>query len=227
MRWLFVGIVALNILYFGWAVGSRDASPGEGSNPAVVDMSVREFPATLELLDDRNNAPVVEVAVVPPPASSLPVVSGCPAVGPLPDAATGEKIRSALSGRGLEASVVSLDKGGQSVFWVYLPPQGNRQQALRKLRELQAKGIDSFVVSTGPDENAISLGSFSSRDSARGVEARLRSSGYEVMIREQVRSIRQNWVVLRDPQAQGVLEAVPRNVQHAVRLERVPCSGKR
>lgn len=218
MRWVFVAIVALNLLYLGWKLldaGDR-AAPED-----VVRAEAGQFPAGLELLSERA-APSSEPPVVAP----VTPVTGCPAIGPFAEKDVAPVV-DALDAAGFEAAGVAVERDAMPVFWVYIPPAASRQQALRQLRELHAKGIDSFVVTSGTDQHAISLGSFGSRDSAVGVQARLRAAGYTAEIRQQVRDVRQSWVVLVDPAAQGFFEFVPPALQSSARLERQACPRAR
>ncbi len=214
MRWVFVAIVALNLLYLGWKLLDAD---DRVVPPQVESSDAGQFPAGLQLLSERS-APSAE----PPAVVATAPVPGCPAVGPFAEKDVGQVV-DALAKAGFEAAEVAVDRDAMPVFWVYIPPAASRQQALRQLRELHAKGIDSFVVTSGEDLNAISLGSFSSRDSALGVQARLGAAGYTAEIRQQVRNVRQSWVVLANPAAQGFLEFVPLSLQSSARLERLAC----
>jgi hypothetical protein len=64
-------------------------------------------------------------------------------------------------------------------YWVFLPPQGNRQGANRKVAELKKLGVgEFFVVQDDPELRfAISLGVFKSREAARSRLAELRAKG--------------------------------------------------
>lgn len=215
MRWIFVGVIALNLLYFGW----RLAAPEEGrATVQVAPQAAREFPAPLTLLSEKGSVPAT--AAQPP----QPELQGCPAVGPLSSDADAKRVATSLAAAGVAATMRKIDMRDAVVFWVYLPAYGGRTQALRKLRELHSKGIDSFVVSEGPDTNAISLGSFTSRASALGVQSRLRSAGYGAELREQTRDVEQMWVVLKSPSAQGYLEYLPSDLRDKVRQERLACN---
>lgn len=225
MRWVFVGIVSLNLLYFMWRVVTPDQA-GDVEGRAAVS-AVAEYPARLQLLAERPAAPGQSPTPAVAPVLSRAPAPGCPAIGPFGDEDEAAPVLEAFAARGLDASVDAAARKAAPVYWVYMAPLPGRPQALRKLRELQAKGIDSFVVTEGADINAISLGSFANRDSALGVQARLRAAGYAADIREQVREVQQSWVVLADPQAQGFFEFVPRSLQSQVRLERKPCLSRR
>ena len=59
---------------------------------------------------------------------------------------------------------------------------------------MQTKGVDSFIVAEGADANAISLGYFSSADSARGLMVKMQTSGYPAKIRETFRESTEYWL---------------------------------
>ncbi|QSP96486.1 hypothetical protein LPB19_06195 [Marinobacter salinisoli] len=52
--------------------------------------------------------------------------------------------------------------------WIIIPPQP-RPEALKQFREIQRRGIDSYLVTGGENRNAISLGLFESREAALSV----------------------------------------------------------
>lgn len=216
MRWVFVGIVVLNVLYFGWKFTTTRMQPERAVEAAVEPV---DWPASLQLVGEGAARPVDAPAV--PAVPALP--AGCPAVGPFGAEEDAARAVEGLDAAGIAAAERTLQLKDAPVFWVYLPPFATRQAALQRLRELHAKGIDSFVVGEGADANAISLGTFTSRDSALGVQSRMRTAGYGVEIREQVKDVRQLWVVLDDPAATGFLEFVPADLRKAARAERLPC----
>ena len=90
--------------------------------------------------------------------------------------------------------VQSMDAAAGVDYWVYLPPLASRQASLRQLRELQARKIDSYIITQGDLANGISLGIFPRSDSAQSVMQRLRDAGYEPSLRELTRAHRSFWV---------------------------------
>ena len=64
-------------------------------------------------------------------------------------------------------------------WWVFIPPQGSRQGALRKANELKGLGVDEYYIM--PDEGehrwALSLGVFRSEEAAQARLAALRAQG--------------------------------------------------
>jgi hypothetical protein len=64
-------------------------------------------------------------------------------------------------------------------WWVFIPPQGSRQGALKKATELKALGVvDYFIVQDDSEHRwAVSLGVFRSEEAAQARLAALRSQG--------------------------------------------------
>jgi hypothetical protein len=89
-------------------------------------------------------------------------------------------------------------------YWVYLPPFGSRDAALRQFRELQARGLDSYLITQGDLANGVSLGIFSSKDSADSLLERIRAMGYGAELRELIRERRDHWVYV-SLQASGLV----------------------
>lgn len=61
------------------------------------------------------------------------------------------------------------------VWWVYLPPARSREEAERRVRELEELGVkDARVVTDDAYRNAVSLGIFRSEEAAAAQQARMR-----------------------------------------------------
>ena len=98
------------------------------------------------------------------------------------DSATATKLKAALNKAGLASKTQeSVHETGRTggKFWVYLSPQGNRDEVLKQSASLKDKGFDNYVVNTeGEHKNALSMGLFSQEDSAKAMLKRLNDSGY-------------------------------------------------
>lgn len=218
MRWMFIGIVILNVAFLAWgALGQSGAQADQ------APVAATEFPAPLVLLEEQIASGEVPAPALAGPQSAV-AEPGCPAIGPVP-AADAAAVVAALEAEGFAAAPVSTEVAPTVVFWVHIPPAQSREAALRALRELHSRGVDSFVVASGVDANAISLGSFQSRDSALGVQERLAAVGYQTRIREQPKGGGAVWVVLADPAAQGFTERV--RFPGKTFIKRLPCAGSR
>ncbi len=120
----------------------------------------------------------------------------CEFVGPFPKLLRAEYFIEHLSALDVLGEVEVLAVPGEPSFWVYQNPEASRKAALRKLHELQAEGVDSYVIPKGDLENGISFGLFNQR---KGAEDRLKnvtSMGYEAKIRRVERTFEEIWVIL-------------------------------
>ncbi len=79
--------------------------------------------------------------------------------------------------------------------WVYLPPLANKKMALRKLKELQKRKIDSFVITEGELANGISLGLFSKRESVERLLEKLAKKKIIPRVKSLERKRNQIWLM--------------------------------
>ncbi|MCK5875982.1 MAG: SPOR domain-containing protein [Alcanivoracaceae bacterium] len=184
MRWVFFSLLILNVVYLVFSLVMRAApAPQRVMAPSVTGAAEK-----LVLLEE----------------SSLSVGSGsrggygmpplCPVVGPWDQLAAADQASRALAESGYRAAVEPLKVARDRLHWVHLPAIGDRDQALRVLRELQSRGVDSFIVADGEDANAISLGYFSSADSARGLMMKMQTAGYPAEIRQTAKEVTEYWL---------------------------------
>jgi hypothetical protein len=66
-----------------------------------------------------------------------------------------------------------------SGYWVYVPPLANKEEVSKKTAELQLLGIDDYFVvqASGPNQLAISLGTYRSEEAAKAGLEGLRAKG--------------------------------------------------
>lgn len=115
----------------------------------------------------------------PAPKAPLPVkVAACVELGAF-NTVEAAKVEQALAPLALGARLSQRRIEETAGFWVYLPPQPNRQGANRKVAELRKLGVGEFFIVQDDAEYryAISLGVFKSREAARSRLAELRTKG--------------------------------------------------
>jgi len=80
-------------------------------------------------------------------------------------------------------------------YWVYLPPSDSQESAIEITRQLSAMGMeDYFVVNSGEDVNAVSLGVFNEQRNANTRQEQLRSLGYDAKIQVFRETQPQYWI---------------------------------
>jgi hypothetical protein len=198
LRLLFVLLVTLNIVAGAWLWLGQPYT----HVPPAADPGVRE----LRLLSEMpTSATTVAVPASPTPtAAAQPEPAGKPApelrcltLGPFATPHDLQQARSAL------APLASRMRSRQelatqsSSWWVYLPAQGSRAQALAVTQQLAAHGIqDYFVVGGGDQSNTISLGLFHDQDNARHRRDQVIAAGYPARINERTETVPQYWLDL-------------------------------
>ena len=148
--------------------------------------------ARLVLLSERNGQPVAE-----------PVAVGlhCETVGPLMDPDAAGALQAVLEEQGALAGLRTSSREVVSAYWVFLPPQANRQAALDLARTLTGRGLeDLYVLNEGEQRNALSLGLFSEHARAVRRVRQVEALGYAPRIEARFRTQTVYWLDLVIPE---------------------------
>lgn len=207
MRSIFIALVVINLGVFiaQWLL--RDTTV------AAVPQAAR--PLTLEgpslrLLSEADSAtkkiaPVQSVNAAPSrPLATDAASSMCTMVGPFIQLLHAEYLEERLHAMDADAKVQSIEVPDGLGYWVYLSPEVSEKEALRRLYELQAKKIDSYIIPNGELTNGISLGIFNERSAADAHINEIRAQGYQAELREVARTISETWVVMPITEAEKI-----------------------
>jgi len=204
MRWIFLALLVVNAVYAAW-LWQRPATLRATPASAAVGAATTE---TLVLLREAErkgaNVASARLQYAEPEgdgATSQPV---CTLVGPFADILIGEQLLQRLQALEIKGDLRELEMPGEKGYWVYLAPEISKKEALRRLHELQAKGIDSFVIPKGELSNGISFGMYNQADLATSAVENLSGLGYDAQIKELERSYQERWLVLNPQEAQKV-----------------------
>jgi hypothetical protein len=202
VRWVFYALLIFNLAYAAWRISFlllQSSAPA----PVVAEQAAPlNAPVTLTVITGDQSS-----ATLPPAATTseatAPVVTRrlCNALGPWQDEPSADNAKADLDGIAANASVRAVPVQKQGLTWVYLPPLATHKAALDELRKLQRLAVDSFIVSDGEDANAISLGYFSSRDSALGLQQRMEQAGFAAQVRMTSHDITEYWLFLGQTEA--------------------------
>jgi len=211
MRWVFLLLLLINIVYFGWeldretrmrmentaalrpvpAAASRLALIGEMATPPPV-RSTRE---TIETSDgasgsgDEATQPLSGAL-----AGQLPAIgtggpstgltgSYCITYGPLPERAQAMVLNDWFRSRNARTRIRHTDQDKRGLFWIYLAPTESREDAMTVLDELRGQGIRDYrLIRRGNLKNAISLGLFSSQFAVNRRLKELKNKGYKPVV---------------------------------------------
>ena len=223
MRALFLFLVLANVVFFAWAryiapaEATIDTAPlGRQIDPDKLKIiGAGELPAAAV----QKPAPVaaaVPSAAVPAPAS--PPAGACLEWGSftLADAPRAAKALEPLASA-IGAKLAQRRTEETAGWWVFIPPQGNRQAALKKTAELKAFGVDDYFIVNEENEFrwAISLGVFRNEEAAQARLLSLREKGVrsaQVGPRETV--VPKIWVQMRgvDALTENRLKEIARTI---------------
>lgn len=128
----------------------------------------------------------------------------CDMLGPFGRLLDAEYMVESLAAMEVVSSVRQVAVPEGVGYWVHLPPEPSKKEALKKLREVQAKQIDSYLIPRGELANGISFGMFTRQELAEARLSDMQELGYPAEIREITRTREEVWVLLEPGQAQSL-----------------------
>jgi len=145
-----------------------DGSSADTDVSKVRTETVAGMPVSTEGEQDQKEGRAEPVAV--------PVFPTCVRLGWFETADQARAAYRSLGSPGDAHAVREEERALEPLHWIIIPPQPE-EQALRLFRDLQRRGIDSYLVTRGENRNAVSLGLFQSKAAAeRVLEAKKRQN---------------------------------------------------
>lgn len=199
MRSIFFLLLLTNVVLLFWrySVGLPDQLQGAASGASANRPVISGQP--LHLLNE--SVPTESIA------QSEPRAPMCKMVGPFDDEKTAATFIERLAVLDVVATVRYVESSSGESYWVHFPAQANRDAARRQLAQLQARGVDSYIIPKGEFKNGISLGVFSQKSSADAKIAELKSMGYAPEVQIIGRSYQEVWVMLNEGEEQKLAES--------------------
>lgn len=185
MRWIFISLVVLNLAYLGYEF----TQPQKVEQQQAVDVQVVSGAAPIHLLSEVERVKKRNTQSAEQAADAL-----CWAVGPYKVELDAKHLYARMTAIDMKAQVQPQSILVKEEFWVYLPPLPNKKQAVRKLKELQKRKVDSFVITEGELANGISLGLFSQQKSVDRLLAALKKKKITPKVKNLKRTREQYWV---------------------------------
>ncbi|RJG12238.1 SPOR domain-containing protein [Pseudomonas cavernicola] len=187
MRWLFLLLLVLNLFYYVWhqqqaPLRAKEVAPLSLYQGARQDIRLLSESSEAQVRREQSGGAAAEVS------------EACLFLGGFEREDAAQVVGQRLLSLDIQSEVKAVDAPAGLDYWVYLAPLASREASLRQLKELQARKIDSYIITQGDLSNGISLGIFPRGESAESVMQRLREVGYEPMLRELPRAHRDFWV---------------------------------
>ena len=119
----------------------------------------------------------------------------CSTIGPLAERADADKLSLRLRTMGLQPNLNSESTNDQEGYWVMVPPQRTRAQAVAIVKRLQEAGItDLWRFTSGNLARAISLGLFRNEARAEIRRKSIADKGFNVEVRPRYRQKTKYWL---------------------------------
>ena len=170
MRTLFFLLLLANLGFLAWSYFGAGPTMSESQ---LVEQQLN--PEAIHLLSAEQVAALAAERPKPPPR---PAVAACLELGAF-NPADVARVQQALDPLALGPRLSQRRAEEIASYWVFMPPQRDRQAANQKAAELRKLGVeDFFVVQEDPRHRyAISLGVFKTSEAAQARLAELRAKG--------------------------------------------------
>ena len=173
MRAVFLLLVLANLAFFAWSrYGTPDvpsvALPSRDIEPEKLKIiAPKDLPARVA----KKEKPAAVAAAAPPATACVEWGSFTLADAP--------RAQQALEPLALGERLAQRRTEEAAGWWVFIPPQGSRQGALKKAAELKNLGVEEFFIVQEEGEHrwAVSLGVFRTEEAAQSRLSALRAQG--------------------------------------------------
>lgn len=186
---IFFFLVAANVVMALWLLRVMPLPPEPSKAPPIVLWSEQpssKSPVGVAVVVPGSDTTVMATPPVVPhtPAPVAPTYY-CLELAEFADQLNVERARRRLTDRTVATEIRAQQQIEPSSYWVNLPPAATRAEALEIARTLAGKGIEGYyVVTTGAEQNSISLGLFASKENANGRLREVRAAGFSAQINE-------------------------------------------
>lgn len=184
-----------------------DAGQNDSESPAGMEdkVGIAEQKNTgMELLASLPGVNVAELSKELEKAETL-----CFTYGPMDDAEESAKLESWFHSRHVSVNHRQTDEKGRQLFWIYLTPRNNRENAVAAIKDLKNKGVtDLRLISSGELVNAISLGLFSTQASVNRRLREIADMGYKPVVIPHYGGRKIHWLDIRLDKKTPVLNEI-------------------
>lgn len=185
MKWLIYILLLLNLAFGLWHYRSQHVTFVEDRNE---DDNLR-----LVLLSEYLSQQVAPTK--PDPEYIEEKQARCYTLGPFKSTADATSLRKELDAVGIAAVRRMSKDNTRQGYWVIIPPEQTRNAAKAHVKLLKEKDVkDYFLVVTGEQTNAVSLGVFSRSELAQRRYQEIQELGFDVRIEQVDLPLREYWL---------------------------------
>jgi cell division septation protein DedD len=186
MKWIIYALLLANLAFALWHYRSQELT---SVNPPSAEDDNLRLVLVKEFLSQHSKPPPVGQA------SEAESTARCYTLGPFKGVDEANAVRDELKSAGITAKRRMIKDNSRKGFWVLLPPESSRSQARQNIDLLKEKGIkDYFLVVTGEQTNAVSLGVFAQTDTAQRRFEEIKAMGFNPKIQNVDLPLREYWL---------------------------------
>lgn len=211
MRWIAISLVVINLAVAGWYLWQPSASPEEAALQAEGGLPE----LTYGNLRTERGSDALDIPTLTTLDNGSSDDPQCAFIGVFADEDNAQTAQRRLAALEIQSEVSVVEVPDEPLWWVHLEPASTSADAERRLRQLNERQIDSFLVSQGEFRNAISLGYFRSRDNALTLRDQLQSSDVDAQLREIQRFRDTYWLTIQPEHAAMMGEGSLSNIRAA------------
>jgi hypothetical protein len=184
MKWIIYALLLANLGFGLWHYyRSEDLT---SLTPSSNDDDNLRLVLVKEYLAQQHKPPAVQTAEAS---------ASCYTLGPFKAVDDANNVRDMLKTAGVIAKRRMSKDTSRKGFWVLLPPEASRTLARENINKLKEKGIkDYFLVATGDQTNAVSLGVFAQSDTAKRRIEEIQALGFKPTIQNVDLPRREYWL---------------------------------
>ena len=177
-----------------------------GPGPTADTTAANGVGEESETVDASGQSPVASVDANDVAAQLA--TGACVRVTGFDDAADAAEAKALLRERGVDADVRQARNEVVKDHWVFHPPLPSRAEAIAKMEEMRAEGVEDLAVMRDGDQaNAISLGIYRSTNNMRRRIAELEGIGYPVQYETTSEPVTTYWLKAQAPVFPAFLRA--------------------
>lgn len=188
-------------------VGEVPAKPAGASalqeevESVTPDLEQQQAAKTIDAKSPVEAIPPPEVKPVPAgnvesEAAVVEAQPQCETIGVFEKRVQAELLSVQLLALGLKPEIASETSNEQAGYWVLIPPQPTRTDAIDTAKELEAAGVaDLWRFTSGNLAHAISLGLFRDEERAEARKQQIAALGFAPEVRPRYRQLTKYWLI--------------------------------